>query len=459
MDYMYSGPILIVDLGSQETEAVDLEDEVVESFLGGSGITTFLYDKYRDDGPLVFGTGIFTGSLTPGCALGIITGKSPITQRIGHAPFVVTGGSELKWSGFSFVVIKNKASKPTYLWLHDGVAEFKDASVLWGKDTWEATDWIRNEHASPSIQCLVIGPAGEKVSNLAQISLNYWGSGDCFGFGKLMGEKNLKAVTFRGLGEFEAAAAEEFAEKAAEILSQIKASPLQGKQGFKEFCESLKIERISSWLTPLVHRYSSCFNCPYPCNTFVKYNEDPSTLRSTEVKEPGLLLTSLLDVLSFKQLGLGAEESFRGLEKALRLGLEPTASAGKLLDSKKNLKDIDSLLGTQIDQIAPWPIGGGEGLGAEKISLFSTWAPPLPILGRFPVTGDVQKNSQFWLKRNTLAYITGICPIFMLMAPEYDEATISQLIKAGYGMEITQEDLDTIAKKTIEHYVDESLRW
>ena len=92
------------------------------------------------------------------------------------------------------------------------VAEFKEAESIWGKDTWQATDWIRKEHASPNIQCLVIGPAGEKLTNLAQISLNYWGSGDRLGFGKVMGEKNVKAVAFRGLGEFEGENLDEYCE-------------------------------------------------------------------------------------------------------------------------------------------------------------------------------------------------------------------------------------------------------
>ncbi|RLA92772.1 MAG: hypothetical protein DRG25_05730, partial [Deltaproteobacteria bacterium] len=222
MDYMYSGPILIVDLGTQETEEIELEDDLVKNFLGGIGITTNLYEEYQEEDPLIIGTGIFTGSLAPGSALGIITGKSPLTNKISHAPFTLSGGSELKYSGFSFIVLKNKAPKPTYLWLHDGIAEFKDAERIWGKDTWEATDWIRNEHASPNIQCLIIGLAGEKMTNLSQISLNYWGSGDRLGLGKLMGEKNLKAVAFRGMGEFEADNIEGYVEKSAGILKRIK---------------------------------------------------------------------------------------------------------------------------------------------------------------------------------------------------------------------------------------------
>jgi len=454
MDYMYSGPILVIDLENLETEEIELEDDLVEHFLGGSGITTNLYEKYLEDDPLIIGTGILTGSLAPGSALGIITGKSPISQKMSHAPFTLTGGSELKYSGFSFVVLKNNASKPTYIWIHDGIAEFKDAEPVWGKDTWETTDWIRNEHASPSIQCLVIGKAGEMMTNLAQVNLNYWGSGDRFGFGKVMGEKNLKAVAFRGLGEFEAESTEEYAEKCSEILTQIKNSPIYGRQGFKEFCASLGVEDINAWLDPWVHRYSSCFNCPYPCNTFVKYNEDPKVLRSSDVEEPGLLLTNLLDVISIKQFGLEAEKTLRALENARRLGLEPNSSARQLLDKGQTLNDMDGLLETQVESIAPWPIKRGEAGEEEKIALFSTWPPPLPLFERFPVTDDIQKNCQLWLKRNALAYITGICPIFMLMAPEYNEENLVELINLGYGTEFSPEDLKTVVFQNTQKYLE-----
>ncbi len=441
MDYMYSGPVLIVDLESKETEEVDLEMDEIQDTLGGAGITASLYEEHRDGDPIVIGTGIFTGSMAPGSALGILTAKSPITQKICHAPFVVMGGSELKYCGFSFLVIKGKAASPVYLWLHDGIGEFQNAGSLWGKDTWQTTDWIRQNHASPNIQLLVIGQAGEKLSSLAQIGLTYWGSGDGFGFGKLMGAKNLKAIAFRGLGEFEAENGEDFMEKSARLLDQFKESPMKGKKGTHEFCQALGLEDFGEWMAPLVHRYSSCFNCPYPCNAFVKYNEPPSTMRPGDVKEPGVLLTSLLDIIAFKQFGQSAEDTFRALEKAYRMGIEPNSAAAYLKANSKGLADLAELADVQIDSVAPWPGGGSVNLEG---GVFSTWTPPAPLFGRFSESGP-----DFWLKRNALAYVTGICPIFMLMMPEYDEATLAELINLGYGTGITADQLSEVAQKLI----------
>jgi hypothetical protein len=54
-----------------------------------------------------------------------------------------------------------------YLWIHDGSAEIRDASHLWGKDTGETQAAIREELADPKIRVLLIGPAGERQVRFA----------------------------------------------------------------------------------------------------------------------------------------------------------------------------------------------------------------------------------------------------------------------------------------------------
>jgi hypothetical protein len=169
------------------------------------------------------------------------------------------------------------------------------------------------------------------------------------------------------------------------------------------------------------------------------------------------MLTTLLDLLSFKQFGLGGEETFRALEKAYRLGLEPTSLVRRLLDEGKKLDDIESFLEIQVEKIAPWPVEQEEAWREEEMALFSTWTPFLPLLGSFSINNDPKKTIRWWLKRNNLGYITGICPIFMLMTPEYDEETLTQLINLGYGTKFTPEDLNEISSQMIRKYVDESL--
>jgi aldehyde:ferredoxin oxidoreductase len=129
----------------------------------------------------------------------MITAKSPLTGKVCHAPFTLYAGLELKYSGFDYVVIKGKSPKPVYLWMHDGVADISDAKDVWGKDVWTSTDTIREVMGDQLIQVLTIGKAGESESDFAQVCINYWASGDRWGFGKLFGQKKLKGVALRGM--------------------------------------------------------------------------------------------------------------------------------------------------------------------------------------------------------------------------------------------------------------------
>ena len=39
----------------------------------------------------------------------------------------------MKKAGYDGIIITGKAEKPTYLFIHDGEVEFRDAENLWGK--------------------------------------------------------------------------------------------------------------------------------------------------------------------------------------------------------------------------------------------------------------------------------------------------------------------------------------
>jgi aldehyde:ferredoxin oxidoreductase len=73
-------------------------------------------------------------------------------------------------------------------------------------------------------------------------------------------------------------------------------------------------------------------------------------------------------------------------------------------------------------------------------SPFSPWAPMKPIFADFGVTAD----EAWWRRRQALAYIFGIHPLFALMAPELTEDVLSELAGLGTGMEFTSETLEKV---------------
>jgi len=89
---------------------------------------------------LGFITGPLTGTPVPTGVRYTAVAKSPLTGGWGEANSGGFFGPYLKFAGFDAVFFTGISSKPTYLLLDDGKAELKDATYLWGKDTYETED-------------------------------------------------------------------------------------------------------------------------------------------------------------------------------------------------------------------------------------------------------------------------------------------------------------------------------
>jgi aldehyde:ferredoxin oxidoreductase len=422
MEYLSTHKIAIIDLATSKVMDQELDEDLVKEKIGGAGITTALYEEYQGEDPIVLGTGLLTGTLTPASALGMITAKSPLTGKVCHSPLTLYAGLELKYSGFDYVVIKGKSQKPVYLWIHDGVADVNDAKDVWGKDVWSSTDTIRELMGDQLIQVLTVGKAGESESDFAQVCINYWASGDRWGFGKLFGQKKLKLVALRGMSLLEVSDAEGFVKKCKELLSTLKAGAFVDKKGIEEIPAVIGEEDIQKWLGPIVHRHLSCFNTPFPTNTFVFLDEDPALLKESEKKEPGFLVTDLYGLLGFKKLGLSAADACALLRDCAKNGIDAVAVAELNQKAGKNKPD-------EIKKSFSGLKGSLESIGKGK---FSPWCPNFGL------------SANEWEKKQAVAYIFGIHPIFALMSPELSEEKLIELVNLGTGLEFTAETLDKV---------------
>jgi aldehyde:ferredoxin oxidoreductase len=445
MVYLYSGPIIILNLENGEIEEIELDDDIIRKNIGGAKLNKYLYEKYKDYDPIIFGSGYLTGTLFPGASLGIITGENPVNNKISHSPFLLHGGAEFKLSGISFLALLGKSKKPIYLWLHDGIVDIKDAENLVGMDTWKVTDIIRKENGEPTIQVLSIGIGGEKGSCISNISLNYWGSGDRNGFGKVLGEKNVKAIAFKGLGEIEVANSQEFIDNCIDLRKEIINGAIKGKKGIEEFSPYLGFDGVKEWLSPYIHRHVSCYSCIYPCNTFVKYNEDAGVITQNGVDEPGIFLTDLSGLLAFKDMGLDPKEIFRYMEKALRFGIDLTSAAYIIKNSS-----INSLTESKDAKMVSWPIDREEVRLEEDFGVFSLYPPFRPIIGDFGINSAPNSIFRVWTERNALSYISGICPVLLLISPEITEGEILEAINLTSGLDLLMDDFKKVIKDLYE---------
>lgn len=198
--------IAYIDLSHQQVSTKEIPDEIIHKYLGGRGVNAYLLynhikkntDALSPENVLVFGTGLLTGYLGTCTARWHVSSKSPETGIYGDSNCGGLWGAELKQAGFQHLVIKGKTEKPTYLWIHNGQIEFRDASLLWGKDTYETEEIIVKELGDPDIQIACIGTAGEKLVRFANVRHGRKRAAGRTGMGCVMGSKQLKAIAVRG---------------------------------------------------------------------------------------------------------------------------------------------------------------------------------------------------------------------------------------------------------------------
>lgn len=199
------GNILNVDLSKEKIETVRLEEGVLRKYLGGTNLAIRMlydmlpqgYDGLDPQSPLIFMTGPLVGTAVPGAYYSLVF-KSPLSGFTGVAHSKGFFPAECKFAGFDGIVVKGKAEKPVYLWVHDGEAEIRDAKNLWGKDTYETEEVIRKDHNDNRIRVACIGPAGESVALTASVMNDRGHAAARSGGGAVMGSKRLKAIAVRG---------------------------------------------------------------------------------------------------------------------------------------------------------------------------------------------------------------------------------------------------------------------
>ena len=208
----YLNKVLRVDLSSRQIKAEPLREDLVEKYVGGTGIgVRLLYEEvppgveWNDPKNRMF---IFSGPLgatrISGTGTFSVVTKGPMTNLAGCSQANGLFGAYLKLAGFDGIAIQGAATNLIYLFIHDGKAEIRDARHLQGKGTFETEEILRKELKlgfRGSVQS--IGPAGENLIRFAMIS----GDGGHVvahnGMGAVMGSKRLKAIVVaRGKAEF-----------------------------------------------------------------------------------------------------------------------------------------------------------------------------------------------------------------------------------------------------------------
>jgi aldehyde:ferredoxin oxidoreductase len=297
--------IAYVDLSTGKIHIKPIPLQMRKKFIGGRGMDAYLLynhapkgcDPLGPENPLIVSGGLLTATCASATARTHVMAKSPLTNLLGSCNMGGFFAPELAWAGFHHLVIKGKAEKPVYLWIHNGVIEIRDAAKLWGKTTTD-TQWaIREELGDEEIKSMVIGPAGEKLVRFANVMTGIKNSGGRTGMGCVMGSKNLKAIAVRGTMDIKIAHpvdALDYNKKFIDQITSAKVSQIQGTLGTPfiwgatncwggvrnrnfqynqmEYADEIEPEAIDDIATRTAgpHHMTGCFGCQVHCRAKYK---------------------------------------------------------------------------------------------------------------------------------------------------------------------------------------------
>jgi aldehyde:ferredoxin oxidoreductase len=300
----YAHKILTVDLtrGECSIQRTDPQEDSFRKYLGGTGLAAkYLYEELRPEadplGPdnvLIFMTGPFCGTPVPCSGRHTVVAKSPLTGFWGESDCGGDWGVMLKKAGFDGIVIRGQAKEPVYLWITHGKGEVRQAKHLWGMDTYDIYDAVREE-TDAGAEIASIGPAGERLVRFSAIMTagrDGRASGRT-GMGAVMGSKRLKAIAVHGAGKNEIYDKKSLSASLRDVVPNV----VKGTAGLSNFGTSagiVNIERLGdlplkNWQqgnwpgaenisgmklaeTYLTGKYR-CASCPVRCGRVVAVSE------------------------------------------------------------------------------------------------------------------------------------------------------------------------------------------
>jgi aldehyde:ferredoxin oxidoreductase len=300
------GKVLLVDLGKGTTEDVEIPEKDYREYLGGSGLAAKWFfdhkgweaDPLGPDNPFMVMCGPLSGLNLPGASRLEFCARSPLTGLWGESSMGGHFAPQLKATGYDGVIVTGASEKPVYLYVTEGKAEIRDAAHLWGKDTYETEELLKQEVGDKRAQVACIGPAGENLVLYAGVFNDKGSTAGRCGMGAVMGSKKLKAVVARGNKKPELADEEAFKRAREELREALKFSLVA--DGLHAFGSNVHMEygmaigdvptknwRVAYWQNgpdklagsvvaeTRLTKTHSCYACPVGCKRIVEVKEGP----------------------------------------------------------------------------------------------------------------------------------------------------------------------------------------
>lgn len=305
------GKILRVNLTTGEIAVEDLNFELAKKYIGGRGLGTKIYmdevdpqvDPFAAENKIVFINGPLTGTATPTGGRYMVVTKSPLTGCIASSNAGGEWGAQLKYAGYDAIIVEGKASLPVYLNIEEDKVEILPGLDIWGKLVSDTSNTLSEKH--PGSKVLTIGPAGEKLSQMAAVMNEKDRAAGRSGVGAVMGSKNLKAITVTGKQKPVIARPDGLKAVTKECRAMLKENGVTGgglptygtavlvniinehgiyptnnfQGGYDPGAEAVSGETLTE---KYLIKKTPCHHCPIGCGRFVKSKDHPDGIGGPE---------------------------------------------------------------------------------------------------------------------------------------------------------------------------------
>jgi aldehyde:ferredoxin oxidoreductase len=293
----WAGKILRVDLSNGSITTEDTSKYL--HYTGGIGFGFKVIfdeaptaDPFSPENRMVIATGAMTGSFAPTSGRSEIASISPHVYAPGAKHPLVTRsgfggywGAELKFAGYDGLIVQGKAKQPVFINIVGDKVSIEDAGFVWGKNTFDTQDMIKQKLKDEKTQIIAIGPSGERLVRIAPIIHRVGNASGQGGFGAVMGSKNLKAIAVRGTKGVKVANKKELVDYVKSVRefqpAPLGATPLSsGPLSWTEKHidpkdinqQAVRFDETKScapWLNKYHIKSQSCYSCPQGCYAYM----------------------------------------------------------------------------------------------------------------------------------------------------------------------------------------------
>ena len=391
----WNGKLLRVDLTKGKIKVQEYSEDLAKRFVGGRGFAVkLLWDELKPgtdplspENMLIFATGPLTGFVIPNSGKMVVASKSPLTGGYGDGNLGTMASPNLRKAGLDAVVITGKAEKPSYLLIEDDTYEIRDASDLWGLDSYKSEAKLKAEHGAAS-GALLIGPSGENLARIATVVSQEGRAGGRPGMGAVMGSKNLKAVVVHGTKDLPAHDPEKLKElgrKGFQVITgkdNYKFWKRQGTMATVEWCQEANTlpthnfregifeyasEIDGNTMEKMTVKQKGCPNCNMTCGNVIIDTED----RESELDyENVVMLGSNIGIGDLRQVGtlnrMCDELGLDTIGAGSCIGFAMEASEKRLIDLDIAWGDFEGAKKLLTDMAYMKGFGATLGLGTRK---------------------------------------------------------------------------------------------